>query len=159
MDLSKDPRFEVDRRALDEQWESQPALFLEYAEKLAEVNAEVDRLKDGVEVVRAQLDSRVRKELAASVAKVTEAMVTAAIASDKDMIETLEILREAQKDAAILKAEVQALDQRRSALENLVRLHGQEYYAVPTTTPEDRAQYNKNRANSKVREAMTRKRK
>jgi hypothetical protein len=159
MDLSKDPRFEVDRRALDEQWESQPALFLEYAEKLAEVNAEVDRLKDGVEVVRAQLDSRVRKELAASVAKVTEAMVTAAIASDKDMIETLKILREAQKDAAILKAEVQALDQRRSALENLVRLHGQEYYAVPTTTPEDRAQYNKNRANSKVREAMTRKRK
>jgi hypothetical protein len=159
MDLSKDPRFEVDRRALDEQWEQQPALFLEYAEQLAETNAEVDRLKDGVEVVRAQLDSRVRKELAASVAKVTEAMVTAAIASDKDMIETLEILREAQKDAAILKAEVQALDQRRSALENLVRLHGQEYYAVPTTTPEDRAQYNKNRANSKVREAMTRKRK
>jgi len=159
MDLSKDPRFEVDRRALDEQWEQQPALFLEYAERLAEVNAEVDQLKDGLEVLKAQLDGEVRARLAASVGKVTEAMVTAAITSDAKMVAALENLRKSQKDAAILKAEVQALDQRRSALENLVRLHGQEYYAVPTTKPEDREQYNKNRANSAVREAMTRRRK
>jgi len=159
MNLSKDPRFEVDRRALDEQWEQQPSVFLEYAERLAEANADVDRLKDKLDSLKARLDGEVRARLSASVAKVTEAMVTAAITNDAEVLAISEDLREARKEAAILKAEVQALDQRRSALENLVRLHGQEYFAVPTTTPEDRAEYNKNRANSRVRKAMTRRRK
>ena len=159
MNLSKDPRFKVDRRALDEQWEQQPGVFLEYAERLAEANADVDRLKDKLDSLKARLDGEVRARLSASVAKVTEAMVTAAITNDAEVLAISEDLREARKEAAILKAEVQALDQRRSALENLVRLHGQEYFAVPTTTPEDRAEYNKNRANNAVRKAMTRRRK
>jgi hypothetical protein len=159
MRLTKDPRFEVDRRLLDKEWEGQPALFLEYAEQLAETNAEVDELKDRLENVKAELDGEARGELGEEGKKFTEAMVSAWIYREDRYLVALNDLREAQRKAAILKAEVQALDQRKAALENLVRLHGQEYYAVPTTTPEDRAEYNKTKANEAVRGAMNRRRK
>ena len=156
--LSTDSRFEVDRRFLDKEWEGQPALFLEYAEQLAETTAEVDELKDRLEKVKADLDLAARDDLAAKAGKFTEAMVSSWVSRDERYLVALADLREAQRKAAILKAEVQALDQRKATLENLVRLHGQEYYAVPTTTPEDRAEYNKTKANQSVRKAMTRRR-
>lgn len=159
MNLSTDARFEIDRRLLDKEWEGQPALFLEYAEKLAETNAEVDDLKDNLENIKAELDGNARLVLEDSGKKFTEAMVSAWISRKEKYITALNDLREAQRRAAILKAEVQALDQRKAALENLVRLHGQEYYAVPTTTPEDRAEYNKQKSNTVVREKLNRTRK
>jgi hypothetical protein len=123
---------------------------------LAEANAEVDELKDRLEKIKAELDLEARDDLTGKAGKFTEAMVSSWVFRNERYIVALNDLREAQRKAAILKAEVQALDQRKAALENLVRLHGQEYYAVPTTTPEDRAEYNKNKANEAVRGAMKR---
>ena len=151
--LSTDSRFEVDRRLLDKEWEGQPALFLEYAEQLAETNNRVEDLKVGLDRLRAKLDGELREELG-KLGKFTEAMVSNRIMDDEAFQVLQDDLRNEQRKAAILKAEVQALDQRKAALENLVRLHGQEYYAVPTTTPEDRAEYNKTKANQSVRKAM-----
>ena len=156
MTLKNDERFPVDRRALDEQWEQQPALFLEYAEELAAANALVDEWKDELEKRKAELDPEVRAELSKS-GKVTEAMVASAISQDGHMVTIQTELREAQKRAAFYKAEVQALEHRKAALENLVKLHGQEYFSVPITTIADRTAHNTTKARTAIRSAMTRK--
>lgn len=153
MKLSEDPRFEINRMALDTQWEEQPMLYLEHAERLAEANAAVDAIKDELERLKAEVDGEARGELSRN-GKFTEAMVASYIALDERMETKMKELREAQREAAACKADVIALDHRKSALENLVRLHGQEYFSVPVSTPEDRATHNKNRANSAVRNKL-----
>ena len=156
MELSKDERFPVDHRALDEQWEEQPAFFLEYAVKLADANAKVDEAKDELEHLRARLDAEIRAAAVLRGSKTTEAAIVSSIVLDSDYARAQTILREAQAEAAFLKAEVAALDQRKAALENLVRLHGQEYFALPAASPEDRAAYQTKKASVAVRKALTR---
>jgi len=152
--LNDDPRFKTDKRDLDGQWEQQPALFFEYASKSAMADALVDDVKDEIERFKAQLDPQIRLRLSRA-GKFTEAMVAAALNDDERIQAMTETLRKAQLRAALLRASVKALDQRKAALENLVKLHGQEYFAVPITEPSDRAAYNQTKANDQIRKAMT----
>jgi hypothetical protein len=142
MNYEKD--IEIDETALDIEWLSQPVLFMKYSQHSAEMRRKLDETKQTLEVVKAEVDRSVReKPEKYDIAKVTEGSVNSAIlVSYKYKIAYKEYL-DAKYESDMAQAAVVAFDQRKTALENMVRLHGQQYFAgpkVPRDLPTLRAQ-------------------
>ena len=124
--------FELDSGRLDEEWVNQPKLYFRYATRLAEAKEAHDRAKAQRDLTVAKLDRNIRTEpLAYDIPKVTEGVVEKTVllqplyqAATKEVIDA-----KARVDQ--LEAVVSALDHRKKALENLVYLHGQSYFATP----------------------------
>jgi len=65
--------------------------------------------------------------------KVTEASVVMAVKSHPDYMEAATRVLDSRNDVALLEVAVQAMEQRKRMIEVLVTLHGQQYYAGPST--------------------------
>jgi DNA polymerase II large subunit len=159
MNYEQDMR--IDETALDVEWLDQPSLMMKYAQISASTRMELDKAKEKLELVRAELDKAVRSNPDRySIDKITEAVVTAVIISHKDYQKASNTLIEAKYENDIAYGAVKAVDARKDALENLVRLHGQQYFAGPKM-PRDlsfeaQQKHNQKKANSVVG-SMTRK--
>jgi len=124
---------EIDPTALDVEWCKQASLFGEYCETQAIARDKVDRIKEALEVKAAALGLKIRSNPASfGLEKITEASVQATIILDKDYAFTSESLANARYEYDVMSAAVRALDQKKAALENLVRLQGQNYFAGPS---------------------------
>lgn len=150
---------EINPDALDVEWVKQASLFGEYCVTQAEAKRKVDMLKEGVEVKAAELGLKIRANPAQfGLDKVTEASVQAVILLDKEYANHLGLLHDAQYEYDVLTAAVRALDQKKSALENLVRLQGQNYFAGPSVPREIGKEWVKecerNGARDRVKAAM-----
>ena len=122
----------IDETALDIEWLEQPALMLKYARHAAEMLRAHDRKKEKLSVMEAQIDLAIRenpKEY--GLEKIVEAAVKNVIIQQDQYIELKEELLEASYELKMAEKAVQAFSQRKDALENLVRLHGQQYFAGP----------------------------
>jgi len=131
--------FDIDKTRLDEEWINQPKLFFTYAEQLAKARQELEEEKAELDITKAEVDKEVRDDpgnfgLNAD-NRITETMVTSSIAQDDRYIFQNKVVRKAKYKTDILQAAVVALEHRKSALERLVSLHGQSYFASPT--PQD----------------------
>jgi len=123
----------IDPNALDVEWVEQPTQFFNVAEQAAEARREVDRAKLALEVTEATLDNDIRSNPAKyGLPKVTETALKSAMHLTEEYQEAQKALSEAQYEKAMLDAATQAWDQRKRALENLVSLHGQSYFAGPS---------------------------
>jgi len=154
VEIDFEQKFPIDRMALDVEWETQHELFRHYASKLAEEQVNLDGWKDHLERTRAELDKEIRKGYDVAGKKCTEAMVTADILLHPDYQSAQAGMRECQSEFLQLKADVSALEQRKVALENLVRLFGQEYYAQPSLTDKEREQYKVAKGKDASRKAL-----
>lgn len=124
---------EIDVNALDVEWAKQASLFGEYCEAQAVARDKADRIKEALEVKAAALGLKIRSNPASyGLEKITEGSVQAIILLDKDYATTAESLANARYELDIMVAAVRSLDQKKSALENLVRLQGQNYFAGPS---------------------------
>lgn len=123
----------IDQARLDKEWLEQPRKFYQYAEALADARYGLDKAKENLDVVKANLDNKIRKDPNAFGldGKVTEGAISGAIVLHADYTEAKNLVLEASHTVEVLTGAVRAFDQRKSALENLVRLHGQQYFAVP----------------------------
>ena len=122
----------IDRDRLDWEWLNQPQLFFRYARAATEAKTQADAAKERLELTRANLDSSVRGNPDKwGLSKPTEAAISSAILRDEGYQDEQKVLAKAQADAALLAVAVRAMEQRKSALENLVRLHGQDYFSTP----------------------------
>lgn len=124
----------IDPNALDVEWLEQPMLFMRYAEELAYARRSMDRKKEKLDVVRAEVDNMVRKnpnEFFEPDTKVTNSAIDAIVVTDELYKEANDELIEARLEVDLLTGAVRAMDQRKNALENLVRLLGQSYFAAP----------------------------
>ena len=123
---------EIDPEALDIEWLQQPVLFLKYSEAAAQARKEVDFAKEKLDVVRARLDKSIREAPEQyGVKKITEAVVANTVLTQDEYREAYKEMVNAKYQADLLTKVVQAFDQRKSALENLVRLYGQGYFSGP----------------------------
>jgi hypothetical protein len=125
----------IDESALDVEWINQPTLMFKYSRELAKAEKEVSRLKEKISVERARLDKDIRSnpvKYKVGDIKITEAVVSNAIVTNKDFQELTKDLIEAQYEVNMVKGAVDAVKQRKDALQDLVRLHGQQYFAGPT---------------------------
>jgi|ADurb_Cas_03_Slu_FD_contig_123_38984_length_8142_multi_4_in_2_out_2_6 hypothetical protein len=152
----------IDETALDVEWLGQPKLMLRYAQHAAKMRMETDIAKEKLDIMRAELDKEVRMNPDSfDIAKITEATVLAAIISDSRYQKANKAYLEAKYESDIAQSAVRAFDARKDALENLVRLHGQQYFAGPKM-PRDlsfevRQAESTRSANSAIKSRMARK--
>ena len=130
--MSYEDDIRIDETALDVEWLNQPRLCLKYSQELAQAKKEVDRAKEKLDVVRAKIDQEIRKEpLTFGIEKITEASVQSNIVIHKLYRSAETELTEAKYKSEMIRAAVSAIEHRKDALENLVRLYGQQYFAGP----------------------------
>lgn len=134
----------IDEKALDVEWLEHPSRMFKYCRTQAQAHRDLDYAKESLNLVKARLDLDIRRspELY-DVVKVSEGSVSAAILMHSDYQVANNIVREAQYQHDVIRGVVTSFDHRKSALEALVKLHGQQYFAgpsVPHNLSEERAQ-------------------
>jgi hypothetical protein len=130
MDYEVDIR--IDETSLDVEWLDQPQLMLKYARHAAKCRKALDLAKEAVDVTRAEMDKAIRKSPESyGIEKVTETAISSAVLLSRQYSEAYHAYLDAKYETEIAVAAVTAVEQRKSALEALVRLHGQQYFAGP----------------------------
>ena len=125
LNYDKDIRIEAD--ALDIEWLQQPRLYMKWAEMASKADAEVRRAKEELNIVDAGIDIEIRSKEG----KTTESMIKAEIAINLKHKEATEKYHKALYNADICSAAVKAMEQKKYALENEVRLWAGSYFAGP----------------------------
>lgn len=124
--------FDIDELALVQEWMGQPALYNRQSRKYAKARLLQAEAKAELDLVRAKLDLAIRQNPDDyNLDRVTEGSVAATILMQKKYKTALKNLNDATYAVNLLQGVVESLDQRKKALENLVRLHGQNYFATP----------------------------
>lgn len=124
---------EINPEALDVEWVKQPSLYMKYSEQLAGLRDRVDRLKEKFDVLDAGLGLKIRQDPARyGLDKLTEGGVQTVIATNEAHLSLSDEMATARYEYEVMQAAVRAMDQKKSALENLVRLHGSSYFAGPS---------------------------
>jgi len=145
----------INASALDVEWVNQPALMGEWCEKLADAKAEVDRAKERRDIVMAELDKEMRlKPEKFGLEKVTESALSNAIKLEERFLAANEEVIEATHEVDTINAVVRALDHKKKALEMLVQLHGQQYFAGPSTPRDLNEELLENQRRSGVRKGV-----
>ncbi len=121
----------IDQNLLDREWLNQPRFFFRYAKQLADARRGYEEAKANLKIVAAEADKKVRDRATKMDQKVTEAIVTATVQRREDYREAEQRVFNSKHNVDVLDAIVTALEHRKAALENLVRLHGQNYFSTP----------------------------
>lgn len=120
----------VDYGNLDVEWIKQADLTYYYGKEVAEARAKVDRLKEALDVDEAQ--ALIRAFVPGEDGKKPTVDMAKAIAqSDPKRCLTADQLNEARRELGLIQAAYDAIQVKKYSLENLVRLHGQSYFAGP----------------------------
>lgn len=133
MDYQKD--LEIDKFALDAECLDQARRFMVWSEQLANAMADRDHTEQKLKVTEAQVEQNIRNN--PPVEKLTEAGVKSLIILNEGVKKIHEEFIEASHKANIMLAAKQAMEQRRSMLENLVKLYLSGYWADPKIKAED----------------------
>jgi hypothetical protein len=152
----KESQFEedlyIDPTALDVEWLNQPNTFLKYTEKLAWASRELDRHKQRLDVIQARVDTEVRGKYTDK--KPTETAIHNEVIQNELVLHEMEEILHQKYEVDLLTGAVRAFDQRKTALENLVRLQGQNYFAVPKEPRNLGAEYEKKLKQDAARKRM-----
>ena len=121
---------DIDKHSLDVEWMNQSKLFADWGEKLVYAEERVDKAKAKLDLVKAQVDSRIRSENAAS--KVTETFISNAIVQSAEYQDAVAEHIEARKQHGIIEVARKAFEfQRNKALDRLTDLFLSNYWAEP----------------------------
>lgn len=119
---------EIDRDALDQEWLDQPTKYARICRLAAESKREAFRAEENVKIVRSELILEARTRGEAKNAGQEEAYYRTHPRHKAAKEEWIN----AQFEADVLNSAQFAFSQRKDALENLVRLHGQDYFSSPS---------------------------
>lgn len=150
------PKFDptIDIGALDTEWLEQPKLYHKWAGKLAEARLREDEAKQRLELIKANLDKQIREDPDGfELLKITEASVAATILKQPEHKKAQKAVNQCRYITNMVQAAVSTLDHRRRALENLVMLHGRDYFSKPTV-PEGEAENFKAAARRAAKQSM-----
>lgn len=129
-DNSFEQDLSINKYKLDEECLSHSSRYAYYSEAQAVAKSNVSKAKDNLEYVTAEANLRIRKEYAEKGEKFTEAVITSQLTLDKDVNEAKSKLREEEEVYARLSVAVQAMETRRSELDNLVKLYCAGYFST-----------------------------
>jgi len=131
MDYEKD--MHIDEEALDVELLNQPERVYKYSKLLAEAKQELELAKENLSLVKAEIDLDIRYNPDKyKLQKVTETAITNIILLEEEYKEAQARLNKAMYEVNVLQGAVYAINDRKSSLENLVKLHGQDYFAGPS---------------------------
>lgn len=133
MNLDYEKDIEIDETALDVEWLEQASLMLKYSRNEAECERELDVTKEKLDLTKAQIDFDIRKNPDKyGIDKITESVVQNTIIQQEQYRDDYEDFLEVKNNYNIARGASRAINARKDALENLVRLHGQQYFAEPS---------------------------
>jgi hypothetical protein len=143
---------EIDESALDVEWVGHASLMLRYTRTAAEAHKEMNLAKARLDYVKARLDKEIRENPDAYGlgTRITEGSISSAIRLSDDFEEANHGLIEKEFEYEVAAGVVRSFDHRKSALENLVRLHAQAYFAGPAV-PHNLSEERSKRANRHIR--------
>lgn len=122
----------IDETSLDLEWLDQPRLMMRYVRHAADMRKEMDEAKERLDNEQAELDKKVRSNPERyGIDKITETAVRNAVLSHERFKKVNEEYMEASYEHNMAQGAVRAIETKKTALENLVRLHGQQYFAGP----------------------------
>ena len=137
---------------LDTEWLEQPRLMMEYTQHAAEMRRDMDKAKEKVDVVRAELDKFIRSDPDTyGINKISNPVVEATIIDQQLYKDAMAAYLDIKYEHDVAQGVVRAFDQRKTALENLVKLHGQQYFAGPKVPRDLSEEVVKNKAAKKRR--------
>jgi len=138
----------IDETALDVEWLEQPKLMIKYAKYASLMRKKLELAKEELELVKSELDRDIRNNPESyGLSKATDASVASTMPRVESYKEASKAVIEAKFEADLSMYIVKAFEQRKDALENLVKLHGQQYFAgpkVPRDLSKEREQKNSN---------------
>lgn len=133
MTLNYEQDINISEHDLDVEWLEQPRLMIKYGENAARAKREADHAKEAVEVKKAELDRDIRADPEKyGISKITETVVQNTISLQDEYQEAMTKYINAKHEFDMARYAVQAMQDRKEALENLVKLHGQMYFAGPS---------------------------
>ena len=122
----------IDETALDVEWLEQPRLMLKYARYAAECKKRLDLAKEHLDLISAQIDRDIRTNPSNyDLVKPTDTSIKALILLEEDYQDAFKKLTNAKFEVDLAMNAVFAFNARKDALQNLVVLHGQRYFAGP----------------------------
>ncbi len=138
----------IDETALDVEWLEQAELTMKYVRHAAEMERARDKQKEYVDYLAAKLDKDIRDDPDSfGLSKMTETVVERTIQRDEEYQEALKDLVEARYEARIARGAVEAIRDRKEALQELDRLHALDYFKGPRS-PRDLSSERKKRKQS-----------
>ena len=138
MNYEKDMR--IDCSQLDIEWLEQSRLTLMYTKHQAQTQKEEEVAKEDLEFVSAELDKEIRNNPAKfKIEKITESVIRNTILLSEEYKKVNVEYTASKFENNIAKGACRAIDTKKVALENLVRLNGQQYFAGPRS-PRDISQ-------------------
>jgi hypothetical protein len=127
----------VDRYHLDYELLRQPTLYQNWAEKLARADTERLFAKERLEQVKATLYTTIRTYPERyGITRVTDAAIQAQVILEHEYIQAVQEMLHAREEHAIINTYVEALQHKKSAIENCVRLFLAGYYTQPSVSTE-----------------------
>ena len=131
-ELNYEEDVRIDPDSLDVEWIKQPELMLRYTRHSAEMKKELDGTKEKLDVGRARIELAIRNDPHRfGLEKTTEGSISSMILQQKEYQALTNDFSSAKYEYEMSVAAVRAIDQRKSALENLVRLLMSSYFAGP----------------------------
>ena len=125
----------IDRNRLDIECETQADRYFDAAVGLAEAKENYAALSAKLDLLESDLAVQVKQDPSAfGLESVSEKIVFAVVKQQKEYQELLTAVQAAKHDVDIHGVFVEALDQRKRMLQELVALHGQSYFAVPVVS-------------------------
>lgn len=122
----------VDKYNLHLEWEKQPSLYMKWAELHANALQDQDRAKEQLDLVRANVDSKIRKNPDEyGLEKVTESAISACIPKQEEYQVAQSALIEAKRNVAVLAGAKEAMAHKKKAIEMLTQLVIFGYYSDP----------------------------
>ena len=123
---------DMDPNCMDEIWLEQPRLYHKYAKKLATAKQKLEEDKAELELCKAELDRDIRSNPSEfNLEKITENVVSNTIITQEKYRALQAQMLDTKHQVDVLQVAVTTLDHRKRALENLVNLHGQDYFSAP----------------------------
>ena len=122
-----------DKYKLDEEWVKQPKVFFDFALRLEKPKRKVAETSAALDIERAELDKAIRSNPAkfGIGEKITETVIAQTILLIASYQEKQNLLITYKYKQGVMQAAVNAMEHRKSALERLVSLQGQNYFATP----------------------------
>lgn len=152
--LEPESVFGINKNILDDEWLRQPKLYFNWALQLEDARADFEEVKAEFDVTKAEVDLAIRTNPDNyDLPKVTDKAILASMIVQPEYKDAQREVFKAKHRVGILQAAVTALDHRKKALEKLVDLHGQKYFASPRASETSReavAKIEKRSARSKV---------
>lgn len=137
--LDPDAVFGIDKNLLDDEWLGQPKLYFKWAVELEDAREDLDRVKADFDVVKSEVELAIRTNPDDyDLLKVTDKAIAASLILQPEYKDAQQEMFEAKHRVGVLQAAVSALDHRKKALEKLVDLHGQKYFASPRASENSR---------------------